>query len=259
MKPFSPPSTWPDLYSRLVKYRKHLTAPVDTIGCHCLFDKDAPKAVQRFQTLVALMLSSQTKDEITADAMHKLMSVGLTPASIQRMTEKSLNQTISRVGFHNNKAKYIKAVAEILIRDYNSTPPTSYEEVINLPGVGPKMAHLFLQAADNKVVGIGVDTHVHRISQRFQWVPSTVKSPEDTRKALEAWVPVKYWSTINPLLVGLGQTICAATRPQCSSCELSSVCPSAFSEEKGKKRNRSKSIIDIEDVDLPSRRRIRKG
>lgn len=58
--------------------------------------------------------------------------------------------------------------------------------MISLPGVGQKMTHLFFQAADNKVLGIGVDTHVHRLSQRFGWVPLTVRSPEQTRKVLES-------------------------------------------------------------------------
>jgi hypothetical protein len=100
-----------------------------------------------------------------------------------------------------------------------------------MPGVGPKMAHLFLQCADDQnTSGIGVDVHVHRIVQRFEWVPKTVKGPEDTRKVLESWLPQKHWSEINEVLVGFGQTICTPRHPKCELCPANSLCPSAFKE-----------------------------
>lgn len=227
---FSPPANWHQLYARLKDYRQQLQAPVDTVGCHCLRDPTAPKETQRFHVLVALMLSSQTKDAVTAAAMGQLLKVGLTPQSISAMPAVELDSHICKVGFHNTKTKHIKEVADILLQDHNAKVPGEYDELIALPGVGPKMAHLFLQAADNRVLGIGVDTHVHRISQRLRMVPSTVRSPEDTRKALESWLPRDQWSTINHLLVGLGQTVCLPVNPRCAECKLNSVCPNAFKE-----------------------------
>lgn len=251
-KNFQPPSNWAEFFRRIVKYRKALPAPVDTIGCDCLLDTSAPKHVQRFQTLVALMLSSQTKDEVTAEAMGKLLKDGLTPENVDKMSEKKLNEYIIKVGFHNNKTKYIKAVSKILIERYNSTPPKTYEELIALPGVGPKMAHLFFQAADNQVYGIGVDTHVHRLCQRFHWVPDSVKTPEDTRKALESWLPKQHWSTINHHLVGLGQTVCTPINPMCAQCELQDICPNAFKEGNGTRSagntKRKLPLRDLEDL-----------
>lgn len=257
---FTPPLNWDTLLRRVAAYRERLTAPVDTIGCHCLLDRRAPKPVQRFQILVALMLSSQTRDEVTAEAMQQLIRVGLTPESINKMSPQKLNTFISKVGFHNNKTSYIKETANILMEKYNGTPPTAYSDIISLPGVGPKMAHLFLQAADGVTLGIGVDTHVHRIAQRFQWVPPTVKNPEDTRKALESWLPREHWSSINKHLVGLGQTVCSPLRPHCHECELSDVCPSAYKEcggSRGKNaayetRKRGR-VSDIEDAVGPER------
>ncbi|KPA77425.1 putative endonuclease III [Leptomonas pyrrhocoris] len=229
---FVPPSDWAKLYARLEDYRMTLKAPVDTIGCHMLRDRTASKETQRFHTLVALMLSAQTKDGVTAVAMQTLMQRGLTPQSVQAMTESELDSCICKVGFHNTKAKHIKQVADIIVRDYNGNVPREYSELIAFPGVGPKMANLFFQDADHRIIGIGVDTHVHRISQRFGWVPSTVKTPEDTRKALESWLPREHWGTVNHLLVGLGQTICTPLRPKCDACKLSDVCPNAFKETK---------------------------
>ncbi|TPP42928.1 HhH-GPD base excision DNA repair family protein [Leishmania donovani] len=164
---FTPPSNWAQLFARLEDYRKHLKAPVDTMGCHRLRDEYAPKEVQRFHTLVALMLSAQTKDVVTAAAMDTLIKHGLTAQSVHAMTETELDKHICKVGFHNKKAKNIKEVAAILMKNYDGEVPREYAELIALPGVGPKMANLFFQDADHRVIGIGVDTHVHRISQRY--------------------------------------------------------------------------------------------
>ncbi|KPI83344.1 putative endonuclease III [Leptomonas seymouri] len=230
--PFSPPSNWAKLYARLEDYRRTLEAPVDTVGCHMLRDRTASPETQRFHTLVALMLSAQTKDNVTAVAMQTLIQRGLTPQSVQAMTESDLDSCICKVGFHNTKAKNIKKVADIIVSDYHGHVPREYSDLIAFPGVGPKMAHLFLQDADNRIIGIGVDTHVHRISQRFGFVPNTVKTPEDTRKALESWLPRKHWGTINHLMVGLGQTICTPLRPKCDICKLNDICTNAFKETK---------------------------
>ncbi|KAK7197011.1 endonuclease III [Novymonas esmeraldas] len=256
-RPFSPPSNWARLYSRLEEYRAHLPAPVDTMGCHRLRDESAPKEVQRFHTLVALMLSAQTKDVVTAAAMDTLIKVGLTTQSIHAMKEAELDKHICKVGFHNTKAKHIKEVAAILTRDYDSKVPREYAELIALPGVGPKMANLFFQDADQRIVGIGVDTHVHRISQRYGWVPSTVKSPEDTRKALEAWLPRDRWGTINGLMVGLGQTVCTPLYPKCAMCELNDICPNAFKETQQKRPRSATSSQESSEAAAPKRRKTK--
>lgn len=73
---------------------------------------------------------------------------------------------------------------------------------------------------------LGVDTHVHRISNRLKWVKTVTKEPEKTRVALESWVPFELWNEVNELLVGLGQTICTPTNPKCDKCLNASICPS---------------------------------
>ncbi|EAN80159.1 endonuclease III, putative [Trypanosoma equiperdum] len=257
-KLFKPPSNWSKLYAKVKEIREEVQAPVDTVGCSKLFDPSASDEVRRYHILLALMLSAQTKDHVTAAAMHSLIDHGCTPETIYKMPESKLNEFISKVGFHNTKARNIKAATESILQLHKGTVPRSYEGLVSLPGVGPKMAHLFLQEADSVVIGIGVDTHVHRIAQRFHWVPSTVKSPEDTRKALEAWLPAKYWGEINGMLVGLGQTICTPRIPRCSECPASGLCPSAFREAKGGvKRQRLPEIEDVGAVvPAPKRKRI---
>ncbi|CCW67020.1 unnamed protein product [Phytomonas sp. Hart1] len=249
---FKPPANWRKLFDQLAQYRQTLTAPVDTVGCHCLYDSKAPKETKRFQILVALMLSSQTKDHITAAAMENLMRHNLTPQTVVHMPLNQFDVCIEKVGFHNTKAKHIKGAAEIIVTQHSGNVPTTYENLIALPGVGPKMAHLFFQSADQKVFGIGVDTHVHRISKRFGWTPESCKTPEETRKVLESWLPRDRWDQVNKLLVGLGQTVCRAVSPSCSDCLLNEICPNAFRETRSGKRPRSgtpiaEMVSDIED------------
>ncbi len=74
--------------------------------------------------------------------------------------------------------------------------------------------------------GIGVDTHVHRISQRLGWVKfNEKKTPEQTRTELQEWLPKELWAPVNPLLVGFGQTLCLPIGPKCHECPVKDVCP----------------------------------
>ena len=89
---------------------------------------------------------------------------------------------------------------------------------MSLPGVGPKMAYLCMSGAWGKTQGIGVDVHVHRITNLWGW--HKTKGPEETRIALQAWLPRELWHEINWLLVGFGQTICPSSARKCGECTL---------------------------------------
>ncbi len=91
------------------------------------------------------MLSSQTKDEVNAEAMGKLRDNGLSIKMINEIEEKELNLLIQKVGFHNKKAKYIKDATKIIIDKHKGKVPSNFDILLELPGVGPKMAHLLLQ------------------------------------------------------------------------------------------------------------------
>ncbi|XP_036248743.1 endonuclease III-like protein 1 isoform X2 [Molothrus ater] len=109
----------------------------------------------RYQVLLALMLSSQTKDQVTSAAMLRLRRRGLTVDSVLQMDEESLGQIIYPVGFWRNKVKYIKQTTAILKQKYGGDIPSTVEELVQLPGVGPKMAHLAMHIAWDSVAGIG--------------------------------------------------------------------------------------------------------
>lgn len=197
------PAAWRSDYPLIQELRAVEDAPVDSVGCERLADPKASRKDFEWQCLVAAMLSSQTKDQANAEAMARLREHGNMAASIARTPVGKLDRLIRNVGFHSVKAKNIKAAARICLNEHRGRVPSTLEGLLSLPGVGPKMAHLVLHAAFDAQEGICVDVHVHRIANALGWI--STRTPEETRKALEAWLPAEHWPHINVLLVGLGQ------------------------------------------------------
>jgi len=125
------------------------------------------------------------------------------------------------VGFYRTKARSILKVCQQLINEYAGRVPAEIEELIKLPGVGRKTANLVLTLGYGKL-GICVDTHVHRITNRWGYVQT--KNPEQTEMALREKLPREYWIEINDELVALGQNICHPTSPKCSICPVRAYC-----------------------------------
>ncbi|XP_076151673.1 endonuclease III-like protein 1 [Alosa pseudoharengus] len=222
------PTNWTQQLSNIREMRSVRDAPVDQMGAAKCFDTQVSAEVMRYQVLISLMLSSQTKDQVTAAAMQRLRAHGLTVAAILNTEDDTLGKLIYPVGFWRTKVKYIKQSTAMIQQEYGGDIPNSVEGLVRLPGVGPKMAHLAMDIAWNQISGIGVDTHVHRISNRLGWTRTTTKNPEETRQALEEWLPRELWSEINWLLVGFGQQVCLPVGPLCASCLNRHCCPSAF-------------------------------
>ncbi|ETI20065.1 hypothetical protein G647_08099 [Cladophialophora carrionii CBS 160.54] len=257
------PSNWEEIYSIIKAMRqRNPTAPVDTMGCEDLYWRGAPPRDQRYHTLTALMLSSQTKDTVTAAAMQRLHTeLGardndgdgklqlpqstLTIDNVISCDATHLDSLIGKVGFHNNKTKYIKQVARILKDEYHSDIPDSVEGLVRLPGVGPKMAYLCMSAAWGRDEGIGVDVHVHRITNLWGW--HKTKTPEETRMWLEGWLPRDKWHEINKMLVGLGQTVCLPVGRRCGECDLAGtgLCKAEIRGWKASERRVKKEKLEI--------------
>ncbi|TKY48340.1 Endonuclease III-like 2 [Spatholobus suberectus] len=139
--------------------------------------------------------------------------------------QAKLRSMLLVVGFYTRKASNLKKIANICLMKYDGDIPSSIEELLLLPGVGPKIAHLVMIVGWNNVQGICVDTHVHRICNRLGWVSRSgskqkTLTPEETRQALQRWLPKEEWVPINPLLVGFGRTICTPLRPHCGECSF---------------------------------------
>ncbi|KAF8232589.1 DNA glycosylase [Tricholoma matsutake] len=230
--PHPAPPQWRETYDTIKQVRSRVVAPVDTMGCDQAQHKEEDPKNQRFATLISLMLSSQTKDEVTDAAVSKLRTAiggSLTVDGILNADETTISEAIAKVGFWRRKTEYIKKTARRLRDDFDSDVPKTVDELCSLPGVGPKMAFLLLQVAWNLNVGIGVDVHVHRITNRLGWHKPPTKTPEATRLNLQSWLPTELHRDVNHMLVGFGQVICLPVGPRCDLCDLSTsgLCPSA--------------------------------
>jgi len=175
-----------------------------------------------FQHLVFTVLSSRTRDEKTVEACKRLFSVADTPDKLAKLSEKEIEELIRGVGFYRVKARNLKKLAEQIVK--LGKVPDSYEELIKLPGVGRKTANVVLASAFGKQ-SIGVDTHVHRISNRLGLV--STEKPEETERELKKLFPEELWKNVNRAMVGFGQTVCKPQKPKCGECPFKDWCPSA--------------------------------
>jgi endonuclease-3 len=174
-----------------------------------------------FHILIATILSLRTKDTLTAVVAPRLFAVADTPAAMLALDEQQIATLIYPVGFYRTKARSIRQVSALLLERHGGAVPQALDELLALPGVGRKTANLVLTAGYG-LPGICVDTHVHRICNRWGYVQT--RDPEATEMALRAKLPPDYWLEINRLLVALGQNICHPTSPRCSICPVAAYC-----------------------------------
>ncbi|KAK0185841.1 DNA glycosylase [Armillaria mellea] len=248
--PHPAPEQWREVYDAIKAMRANIVAPVDSMGSDSAQLKEKEPRNQRFATLVSLMLSSQTKDEVTDTAVKQLrvaLGGSISLQGIIDAEDSSIAEAIAKVGFWRRKTQYIKQTAIRLRDEFDSDVPKTVDELCSLPGVGPKMAFLALQIAWNLNHGIGVDVHVHRITNRLGWHKPSTKNPEETRLNLQSWLPTELHPEINHLLVGFGQMVCLPVGPKCGECTLSlaGTCPSAQKPKAAKSKKVAKPVIEV--------------
>jgi endonuclease-3 len=174
-----------------------------------------------FRILIATILSLRTKDTLTAVVAPRLFDVADTPETMLELSEERLVELIYPVGFYRNKARTIRQICAALLEQHSGEVPADLDTLLALPGVGRKTANLVLTAGFG-LPGICVDTHVHRICNRWGYVQT--RNPDATEMALRDKLPKEYWIPINGLLVTLGQNVCHPTSPKCSTCPVAEYC-----------------------------------
>lgn len=187
---------------------------------HCELDHRGP-----FQLLIATILSAQCTDArvnmVTPALFKKYPDARCMAASPQEDIEDLVRST----GFFRSKAKNIRAASQIIMEKHGGDVPRDMEALTHLPGVGRKTANVVLGNAYGIEEGIVVDTHVARLSKRLGLTRHTdpVKIENDLMKV----VPREAWTLWSHLLIWHGRRRCYARKPDCASCELATVCPSA--------------------------------
>jgi endonuclease III len=174
-----------------------------------------------FRVLISCILSLRTQDATTAEASRRLFALADTPHKTMKLTTQAIAKAIYPVGFYRTKAKTIREICRTLIRQYSGKVPDDIDELLKLKGVGRKTANLVVTLSYGKP-GICVDTHVHRISNRWGYIRT--KNPEKTEFALREKLPKRYWIEYNDLLVSFGQHLCRPISPRCSRCPVEDYC-----------------------------------
>jgi endonuclease-3 len=181
--------------------------------------RDKPDA---FKILISCLISLRTQDKNTEIASNKLFAVAKTPSEIINLPIDKLEKLVYSSGYYKNKARTIKHVSEVILKEFKGKVPDTKEELMSIKGIGPKTANIVLAFAYNQQV-IPVDVHVHVISNRLGWV--NAKTPEKTEEELKKIIPKKYWADFNAILVQFGKEICITLSPKCSVCPIEKYCP----------------------------------
>jgi len=179
------------------------------------------KSKSPFKVLISCLLSLRTKDKVTTEASNRLFKLASNPRQMLNMSTKDIEKAIYPVGFYITKSKRIKEICKTLLNDYGGAVPDEIDELLKLKGVGRKTANLVVTLGYGKL-GICVDTHVHRISNRLGLIKT--KTPEQTEFTLRKKLPQKHWLIYNDLLVTYGQNLCVPISPWCSKCKIHKYC-----------------------------------
>ena len=183
-----------------------------------------------FQLLVATILSAQCTDKrvnmVTKSLFKKYPTVG----ALAKADLKDLESQIHSTGFFRAKARNIKRACQKIQKNFKGLVPKTLKELLTLPGVGRKTAHVILGTAFKISSGVVVDTHVGRLSLRLGFTGS--QNPEQVEKDLCALLKRKDWIYFSHALILHGRGPCKARRPRCSNCFLQELCPKIGVEEK---------------------------
>lgn len=174
-----------------------------------------------YLVLISCILSLRTKDETTLPASERLFKMADSPRAMLRLNPRDIEKAVYPVGFYKTKARNILGISRDIIEKFNGTVPDDIDTLMTMKGVGRKTANLVLTEGFG-IPAMCVDTHVHRISNRFGYV--STKTPEETENALRKKLPKKYWMDYNALLVTWGQNRCRPVSPVCSLCGVRKYC-----------------------------------
>lgn len=213
--------------------KKQVRYVLDTIGtmfpdAHCELHHSNP-----FELTIAVLLSAQCTDETVNKVTKELFQKYKTPEDYLAVSLEQLQQDIRSIGLFRNKANNIQKLCMILLEQYGGEVPSTYEELVQLPGVGRKTANVVVSNAFG-VPAIAVDTHVERVSKRLglaAWKDSVL----EVEKKLMKLVPREEWTETHHRLIFFGRYHCKAQNPQCDICPLLDLC------REGKKRMKSTS------------------
>lgn len=181
-----------------------------------------------YELLVAVILSAQCTDKRVNEVTRVLFKEYNEPEKMLTLSREELAKIILPCGLNNSKAEHILGASEKIVSDFGGKVPSSYEELLSLPGVGRKTANVVYSVAFGGDA-IAVDTHVFRVSNRIGLAKA--KTPLETEKQLMKILDKDKWSKAHHYLIFHGRRVCLARNPKCSDCVIKAEC-----EYKGKSK-----------------------
>jgi endonuclease III len=201
----------PEIHKRLLKAYP---------DAHCALDFENP-----YQLTVATILSAQCTDKRVNMVTPTLFAKYPSSRELAAAKPEELEETIRSTGFFRSKTKSLIGMATAVDEKHGGEIPRQMDDLVKLPGVGRKTANVVLGNAFDTNVGVVVDTHVTRVSQRLALTKQTdpVKIEQDLMKLF----PREGWTLLSHLFIEHGRQICDARKPKCEACPLSDLCPSS--------------------------------
>lgn len=185
------------------------------VGCELNYHKD-------YELVIAVMLSAQTKDSAVNAVTAVLFNKYPTLEQLADADIKDIEEILRSIGLYKNKAKNLKAICQILVRDYDGKVPIDKDVLQTLPGVGNKTAGV-IRAEIFHIPELPVDTHILRISKRLKLTDQNADATE-TEQKLKRLFPKDRWIKTHHQLIHFGRYTCTAKNPQCENCKLCGFC-----------------------------------
>jgi endonuclease-3 len=183
------------------------------------------------ECLVAVILSAQATDKKVNEVTETLFEKYRTPQDYLRVPEAELAVDLKPTGFFNQKTRAVRGACRIIVEEFDGKVPDSIADLVKLPGVARKTANIVLgNAYPDRLrvdpdVGVAVDTHVRRVSQRLSFTEQ--KDPNKVERDLMEVLPREEWFGFTYVLIDHGRAVCKAPIPRCEECPVSHLCPSS--------------------------------
>jgi endonuclease-3 len=213
--------------------RQSVNAPTNAKRVRTILDRLAkhyPNVVcalhhkNAWELMVATILSAQCTDVRVNLVIPTLFRRFPTPQAMAKASQVEVEKLVRTTGFFRNKAKNIIGAAQRVVEEFGGKVPQTIEELLTIPGVARKTANVVLGSWYKIGVGVVVDTHVMRITQRLELTKST--TPEKIEQDMMQLIPQQSWIDFSHRLIHFGRGICIARKPRCADCFLEDLCNS---------------------------------
>ncbi len=202
-------------------------APAETVLARLEAEHPAAQYDLRYsnalELLVAAILSAQARDDQVNSVTEELFARYFTAEDYANASLEQLERDLQNVNFYRRKARAIRDACREILTEHDGQVPDNMDALTQLPGVGRKTANAILINAFDRAIGIVVDTHVMRLSQRLGFTASD--HPDRIEADLKACIPEEAWKHVTWLMKYHGRAVCTPSQPACSDCVLGDVCP----------------------------------